>query len=76
MFFIWTDGQEKLKVLSEDLNRFHPNLKFTSEKDLAFLDLKVKVKQGKTETDMYLNLRADTYTFIILPHTLSTLSNL
>ena len=31
IFFILTDGQEKLKVVLEDLNRFHPNLKFTSD---------------------------------------------
>ena len=29
VFFIWTHGQEKLKVFWEDLNKFHPNLKFT-----------------------------------------------
>ena len=25
IFFIWTHGQEKLKVFLEDLNKFHPN---------------------------------------------------
>ena len=44
VFFIWTHGQEKLKV------------KFTSdssEENVAFLDLKVKLKQGKIETDLH-----------------------
>ena len=31
IFFIWTHGQEKLKVFLEDLNKFHPNLKFKSD---------------------------------------------
>ena len=55
IFVIWTHGQEKLKVFLEDLNKFHPNLKFTSdssEENVAFLDLKVKLKQGKIETDL------------------------
>ena len=30
IFFIWMHGQEKLKVFL-DLNKFHPNLKFTSD---------------------------------------------
>ena len=71
IFFIWMHGQEKLKVFLEDLNKFHPNLRFisdSSEENVAFLDLKVKLKQGKIETDIN--------TFIILPHTRSILSNL
>ena len=49
IFFIWTHGQEKLKVFLEDLNKFDPDLRFTSdsnEENVAFLDLKVKLKQG------------------------------
>ena len=56
IFFIWTHAQEKLKVFLEDLNKFHPNLKFTSvssEENVAFLDLKVKLKQDKIETDLH-----------------------
>ena len=48
--------QQELKVFLEDLNKFHPNLKFTSdssEENFAFLDLKVKLKQGKTETNLH-----------------------
>ena len=55
IFFIWTNGQEKLKVFLEDLNKFYRNLKFTSdssEENVAFLNLKVKLKQGKIETDL------------------------
>ena len=51
IFFIWTHGQEKPKVFLEDLNKFHPNLKFKSnsrEENVACLDLMIKLKQGKT----------------------------
>ena len=43
IFFVWTYGPEKLQVFLEDLNKFHPNLKFTSdssEENVAFLDPK------------------------------------
>ena len=55
IFFIWAHGQEKMKVFLEDLNKFHPNLKFTcnsSVENNAFLDTKFKLKQGKIETDL------------------------
>ena len=56
VFFIWTHGQEKLKVFWEDLNKFHPNLKFTrgsSEENVAFLDSKLNFKSGKIERDLH-----------------------
>ena len=49
-------GQEKLKAFLEDLNRFHPNLKITSdssEENIAFVDLKFKLKQDKIGTDFH-----------------------
>ena len=71
--------KKKLKVFLEDLNKFRPNLKFTSvssEENVAFLDLKVKLKQGKIETDLHVNLRTDINTFITILHTRNTLSDL
>ena len=50
IFFVWTHGPEKLQVFLEDLNKFHPNLKFTSdssEENVAFLDLKVNLSKVK-----------------------------
>ena len=47
---------KKLKVFLEDLNKFNPNLKFTSnssEKNVAFLELKFKLKQGKMKMDLH-----------------------
>ena len=55
VFFIWTHGEEKLKSFLEDLNKFEPYLKFThefSKESLPFLDLKVKLLEGKIKTDL------------------------
>ena len=41
----------------EDLNKFEPYLKFThefSKESLPFLDLKVKLLEGKIKTDLYI----------------------
>ena len=32
IFFIWTEGEDKLEGFLNRLNNFHPNLKFTLEK--------------------------------------------
>ena len=32
IFFIWNESEEKLQEFLENLNNFHPNLKFKSEK--------------------------------------------
>ena len=32
IFFIWTDTEENLDKFLEDLNKFHPSLRFTYEK--------------------------------------------
>ena len=49
-------SQEKLKIFLQDLNTFHPNLKFTSDSSegiVAFLHVKVKLKQSKIEMDLH-----------------------
>ena len=56
IFFIWTDSEENLNKFLKDLNEFHPNLKFTYEKSkekINFLDLVIKLKDGKIVTDLY-----------------------
>ena len=30
--FIWTESEESLEKFIQDINKFHPNLKFTFEK--------------------------------------------
>ena len=42
----------------ENLNQFHPNIKFTHEsstESIPVLDLRVKFSQGKLETDLHIN---------------------
>ena len=44
IFFIWNESEEKLEEFLEDLNNFHLNLKFASEKSkesVNFLDVTV-----------------------------------
>ena len=56
IFFIWTDSDENLNKLLKDLNEFHPNLRFTYEKSkekINFLDLVIKLTDGKIVTDLY-----------------------
>ena len=59
IFFIWTHGEDKLKTFLENLNQFHPNIKFThdsSTESIPFLDLSVKLLQGKLETNLDIKL--------------------
>ena len=56
IFFIWNESEEKLDEFLENLNNFHPNLKFTSEKSkksVNFLDVKVSLIDQHLETDLY-----------------------
>ena len=56
IFFIWTHGKEHLETFLQELNYFNPDLKFTyesNEKEIPFLDLKVKLNEGKISTDFY-----------------------
>ena len=55
-FFVWNESEEKLEEFLENLNNFHPDLKFTSEifkKSVNFLDVKVSLIDQHTETDLY-----------------------
>ena len=56
ILFIWNESEEKLDEFLENLNNFHPNLKFTSEKSkksVNFLDVKVSLIDQPLETDLY-----------------------
>ena len=56
IFFISSHGGEKLKTFLENLDQFHPNIKFTHESNtesIRFLDLRVKLSQAKFETDLH-----------------------
>ena len=55
-FFIWTESEESLEKILEDFNKFHSNLKFTYEKSkekINFLDVAIKIKEGRIITDLY-----------------------
>ena len=57
IFFFWTHGEDKLKTFLENLKQFHPNIKFIHESStgsIPFLDLGVKLSQGKLETDLHI----------------------
>ena len=57
IFFIWTHGKGHLETFLQELNNFNPDLKFTyesNEKEIPFLDLKVKLNEGKISTDLYI----------------------
>ena len=56
VFFIWTDGEEKLASFLSDFNSCHPNIKFTHEsykEQIPFLDLDTKLLGNKLFTDVY-----------------------
>ncbi|XP_053391470.1 uncharacterized protein LOC128554246 [Mercenaria mercenaria] len=57
IFMIWNHSLEELESFIDDLNKFHPNIKFTttiSESTVSFLDVQVsKNKSLGTDTDIY-----------------------
>ena len=55
-FFIWKESEESLEKFLQDLNKSHPNLKFTYEKSkekINILDVVIKIKEGRIITDLY-----------------------
>ena len=56
VFFIWTEGEDKLEGFLNRLNSSHPNLKFTPEKSKSsvnFLDVSISIVDNKLETDLF-----------------------
>ena len=54
VFFIWTYGKETVSLFLEDLNNFHPNIKFSHEvnkESIHFLDLKTFMLNLQTDTN-------------------------
>ena len=54
ILFIWTHGEEQLNFFFKDLNDFHSNLKFTSQKGVDFVDFNVSLKGGAVFTDLHI----------------------
>ena len=57
IFFIWTHCELELQRFLEELNKTHPNLKFTnksSKEKISFLDLSVSLCNGILYTDLHI----------------------
>ena len=49
ILFIWTHGEKRVQTFLENLNKFHPNIKFThesSKENISFLGYNVKLSEG------------------------------
>ena len=56
IFFIWKHGEESLRVFTDQINLFHPAVKFIAEyskEEVDFLDLNIKLIDGKRKTDLF-----------------------
>ena len=56
IFFIWSDPEESLDKFLEDLDKFHPKLRFIYEKlreKINFLDVVIKIKEVKITTNLF-----------------------
>ncbi|XP_072371520.1 uncharacterized protein [Scyliorhinus torazame] len=56
IFCLWTHGEESLKRLHGDINKFHPTVRLTmdySPKSVAFLDTLISIKDGHLSTSLY-----------------------
>ena len=59
-----------LKKFLEDLNKFHPNLRFTNEKSrekINFLDVVIKLKRVKLPSIFFASLQMVINIFIMIP---------
>ena len=56
VFFISIHGRETLSLFLEDLNFFHPKIKFShevNEESIHLLDLNIRLSDGNILTDLY-----------------------
>ena len=66
VFFIWTDSEKNLEKCLKELNRFHPNIKFTFEKSkmkVNFLEVATEIKNGRLSIDLCSKL-VDSYQYL------------
>ena len=62
MFFIWEHGEESLKVFIDQVNLFHPTIKYSKE-EVNSLDLNMNLIDAECKTDLFVKL-ADTGQFL------------
>ena len=56
IFILWDKSAEDLQDFFEHCNNYHPTIKFTtsvSDSGVNFLDVTVKISEGKISTDLY-----------------------
>ena len=56
IFFILEHGQESLNVFIDQVNMFHPTIKFMAEhskEEVNFLDLNMELIDGELKTDFF-----------------------
>ena len=66
IFFIWEHGEELLKEFINEINSFHPTIKFTadwSKEKVNFLDVEVTLNNGVLSTDLFVK-PTDTHQFL------------
>ena len=55
IFSLWPHGEDTLRCFIEEINQFHPKIKFTpnwSEKFVTFLDVKVTIEHRRLIMDL------------------------
>ena len=76
IFFIWTEGEDKLEGFLNRLSNFHPNLKFTHQKSkfsVNFLDVSVSIVDNNLKQIYFVNPRlAISFLILILPINFTT----
>ncbi|KAJ8048334.1 hypothetical protein HOLleu_00605 [Holothuria leucospilota] len=53
---IWLRGEDRLKSFVENINSFHPTIKFTADSSrvrVHFLDTTVNIENGSLKTDLF-----------------------
>ena len=66
IFFIWEHGEESLQEFINEINSFHPTIKFTadwSKEKVNFLDVEVTLKNSVLSTDLFVK-PTDTHQFL------------
>ncbi|XP_067839835.1 uncharacterized protein [Heptranchias perlo] len=56
IFFLWIHGEESMKRLHDNINKFHPTIKLTmnySSESVSFLDTRISIKDGHLSTSLY-----------------------
>ena len=67
IFMIWPHGEDCLKIFIENINSFHPTIKFTadySKVSVHFLDTTVTIENGSLKTDLF-NKPTDKHNYLL-----------